>query len=111
MAAAVLWQGPGRAKGWELPNATALAPAAIPSPEDSYHPTAGDSVVVFAAHPADEVLGAGGLIRAVVLAGARVHVVIFTNGDGDLRGVDALGPAEFGWRPMSMSVGVGAQRR
>jgi len=88
VAAAALWQGPGRAKGWELPNATAMAPAAIPSSEDPYHLTAGDSVVVFAAHPDDEVLGAGGLIHAAVLAGARVHVVIFTNGDGYLRGVD-----------------------
>jgi LmbE family N-acetylglucosaminyl deacetylase len=45
-------------------------------------------VVVFAAHPDDEALGAGGLIHAAVLAGARVRVVFFTNGDGYLTGVD-----------------------
>jgi LmbE family N-acetylglucosaminyl deacetylase len=42
---------------------------------------------VFAAHPDDEVLGAGGLIHAAVAEGARVRVVIFTNGDGYLKGL------------------------
>jgi LmbE family N-acetylglucosaminyl deacetylase len=56
--------------------------------------THGDSVVVFAAHPDDEALGAGGLIHAAVLAGAHVHIVYFTNGDGYLEGVD------FGFRTL-----------
>ncbi len=88
MATVALWQGPGLARGWDVPVATAPAPAAVIPSKGLYHPTDGDSVVVFAAHPDDEVLGAGGLIHAAVLAGARVHVVIFTNGDGYLKGVD-----------------------
>ncbi|HEV2438888.1 MAG TPA: PIG-L family deacetylase [bacterium] len=48
----------------------------------------GASVVVFAAHPDDETLGAGGLIHAAVAAGAHVTVVVLTNGDGYLGGVD-----------------------
>jgi len=45
-------------------------------------------VVVFAAHPDDETLGAGGLIHAAVAAGAHVTIVVLTNGDGYLGGVD-----------------------
>lgn len=47
--------------------------------------TAFTSVVVVAAHPDDETLGAGGLIASARDAGIRVHVVIVTDGaaDGD----------------------------
>lgn len=41
-----------------------------------------DSILVFAPHSDDEVLGMGGLIREAVKAGCRVHVVLVTNGDG-----------------------------
>ncbi|TMI76939.1 MAG: PIG-L family deacetylase, partial [Bacillati bacterium ANGP1] len=88
VVAGLLWQGPGLVSGWESPPVTARAPAAAIPSRTPYRPARGDSVVVFAAHPDDEVLGAGGLIHAAVHAGARVHVVIFTNGDGYLKGVD-----------------------
>ncbi len=56
-------------------------------PQLSYRPARGDSIVVFAAHPDDETLGAGGFIHAAVAAGARVTLVTFTNGDGYIQGV------------------------
>jgi LmbE family N-acetylglucosaminyl deacetylase len=59
-----------------------------PLPVVPHRPGRGDSVLVFAAHPDDETLGAGGFIHAAIAAGARVTVVIFTNGDGYLEGVD-----------------------
>jgi LmbE family N-acetylglucosaminyl deacetylase len=40
-----------------------------------------DSLVVFAPHPDDETLGAGGLLQRAHAAGARVHVVVVTNGE------------------------------
>ncbi|HHY92985.1 MAG TPA: PIG-L family deacetylase [Firmicutes bacterium] len=43
--------------------------------------TADDRVLVFAPHPDDETVGAGGLIQLAVAAGARVRVVFFTCGD------------------------------
>lgn len=70
------------------------APAAAPPstgetlPALSYHPGRGDTVLVFAAHPDDETLGPGGFIHSATAAGARVVVVIFTNGDGYIEGVD-----------------------
>jgi LmbE family N-acetylglucosaminyl deacetylase len=86
IAAAVGWQGPESASGWGLPD------QGVPTSRLGGAPTRitrDDSVVVFAAHPDDEVLGAGGLIHAAVRSGARVHIVLFTNGDGYLAGVDA----------------------
>ncbi|MEO6998193.1 MAG: PIG-L family deacetylase [Terracoccus sp.] len=40
-----------------------------------------ERVVVVAAHPDDETLGAGGLITAASAAGLRVDVVVFTDGE------------------------------
>ncbi len=88
VAAMVTWQAPGEVGGG-VPRAAAVPAPSIGSFTEAPHRvTGGDSVVVFAAHPDDEVLGAGGLIHAAVLAGARVHVVFFTNGDGYLQGVN-----------------------
>ena len=39
-------------------------------------------VIVFAPHPDDETIAAGGLIQQLTHAGADVHVVFLTNGDG-----------------------------
>lgn len=86
LVAAVGWQGPEGAGRW------ALHDQLVPHSQPGGSPTGisrEDSVIVFAAHPDDEVLGAGGLIHAAVRSGARVHVVLFTNGDGYLAGVDA----------------------
>ncbi|MGN6607701.1 MAG: PIG-L family deacetylase [Jatrophihabitans sp.] len=44
-------------------------------------PGRGDHVLVLAAHPDDETLGAGGLIAASLAAGADVEVVIATDGE------------------------------
>ena len=40
-----------------------------------------DSAVIFAAHPDDEVLGAGGIIALLAAAGARLRVVAVTDGE------------------------------
>lgn len=44
-------------------------------------PSASDHVLVLAAHPDDETLGAGGLIAAANAHGARVTVVVATDGE------------------------------
>ena len=44
-------------------------------------PGPGDRVLVLAAHPDDETLGAGGLIAGATAAGARVTVVVATDGE------------------------------
>jgi LmbE family N-acetylglucosaminyl deacetylase len=44
-------------------------------------PGAGDHVLVLAAHPDDETLGAGGLIASAVRRDARVTIVVATDGD------------------------------
>jgi LmbE family N-acetylglucosaminyl deacetylase len=45
-----------------------------------------DSAVIVAAHPDDEVLGAGGLISALAASGARLRLVAVTDGEGSHRG-------------------------
>lgn len=45
-------------------------------------PWAPVDLLIFAPHPDDETLGAGGVIMKAVAAGKRVHIVVFTNGDG-----------------------------
>lgn len=60
-------------------------------------------LVVFAPHPDDETLGAAGVMMQALGRGERVHVVIFTNGDGypDAaslllnKPVDALRPDDY----------------
>ncbi|MFP5115250.1 PIG-L deacetylase family protein [Bacillaceae bacterium C204] len=47
-------------------------------------------LLVFAPHPDDETLGTAGVIMRAVAAGKRVHVVIFTNGDGYPRAASQL---------------------
>ena len=45
-------------------------------------PGKGDSVVVFAPHCDDETLGCGGMLSLAAKNGAKVRVVLITNGDG-----------------------------
>jgi LmbE family N-acetylglucosaminyl deacetylase len=45
-------------------------------------PGKGKSVIVFAPHSDDETLGCGGLLALTKARGAKVHVVLVTNGDG-----------------------------
>jgi LmbE family N-acetylglucosaminyl deacetylase len=44
-------------------------------------------LMVFAPHPDDETLAAGGLIQRVLTAGGQIRVVFVTNGDGYVDGV------------------------
>ena len=45
-------------------------------------PSKNDSVVVFAPHSDDETLGCGGMLALAKINGARIRVVLVTNGDG-----------------------------
>lgn len=49
-------------------------------------PQKNQTVVIFAPHCDDEVLGSGGLIYKSIQNGARVCVVLMTNGDGQRYG-------------------------
>lgn len=51
-------------------------------------PSAWSSAVVVAAHPDDEVLGAGGTIAILAAAGARVRLVAVTDGEASHPGAD-----------------------
>lgn len=51
--------------------------------------TKNDRVVIIAPHCDDETLGAGGLLHDAVTAGADVHVIMVTNGDGFRYAVEA----------------------
>src|SRR5262245_276892 len=62
-----------------------------------------DSVVVFAPHPDDEVIGCAGIIEQALGRGLRVTVVDITSGDGfeaaaagvTHKSVDKVGPKDF----------------
>jgi LmbE family N-acetylglucosaminyl deacetylase len=47
-----------------------------------FSPTRSESMVVFAPHPDDEVIGCAGIIMQALARGARVRVVDITSGDG-----------------------------
>src|SRR5207237_9915646 len=79
---------PLRALDQVSPPAVLAAASNDSIPAAAFRLTRTDSLVVFGAHPDDEVLGAGGLIHAAIAAGARVRIVTFTNGDGYVEGVD-----------------------
>lgn len=46
--------------------------------------TANDKVLILAPHPDDEIIAAGGVIQRAVSAGAKVKVVLLTNGENNL---------------------------
>src|ERR1700694_1036879 len=52
-----------------------------------FHPV---DVLIFAPHPDDEVIGAGGVIQQALATGRRVRVVLATNGDGSKKAASAL---------------------
>lgn len=56
--------------------------ASMSIPDDDLHVGKGLRVIVFAPHPDDETLAAGGLMQRVVDRGGEVRVVFVTNGDG-----------------------------
>lgn len=53
-------------------------------------PGAWPSAVVVAAHPDDEVLGAGGILAILAAAGVRVRLVAVTDGEGSHPGADPV---------------------
>ncbi len=52
------------------------------------HPLAWGSVVVIAAYPDDEVLGAGGMLAMLAAAGARLRLIAVTDGEASHPGAD-----------------------
>jgi LmbE family N-acetylglucosaminyl deacetylase len=57
-------------------------PQARPSAEARANGGGAVDLLVFGPHPDDEVLACAGIIRQALMAGRRVKVVLFTNGDG-----------------------------
>ncbi|MEU1973503.1 bifunctional PIG-L family deacetylase/class I SAM-dependent methyltransferase [Microbacterium sp. NPDC019599] len=60
-----------------------------------------DELIVVAAHPDDETLGAAGLIRRVRRAGGRVRVVVATDGEGSHPDSPSHSPARLAKRRRS----------
>src|SRR4051794_14884739 len=56
--------------------------AVFAQPSGSHPENQADSIVVFAPHPDDEVIGCAGIIMQALARGARVKVVAITSGDG-----------------------------
>ena len=56
-------------------------------------PLAWRSVVVVAAHPDDEVLGAGGTMAMLAAGGVRLRLIAVTDGEGSHPGTDPAGIA------------------
>ena len=70
---------------------------------EQLRPTRSESIVVFAPHPDDEVIGCAGIIMQALARGVRVKVVDITSGDGfdaaaaglTHKKVDEVGPNDF----------------
>ena len=56
------------------------------------------TVLVCAAHPDDDVLGIGGLMRALAVAGVRLHLLAATDGEASHPGSTVVTPAELARR-------------
>ena len=77
--------------------------AVFAQPSGSHPENHPDSIVVFAPHPDDEVIGCAGIIMQALARGARVKVVAITSGDGfpaaaagvTHKPVDQIGPDDF----------------
>src|SRR5215467_15401294 len=75
----------------------------LPSAFAQLSPTRTESIVIFAPHPDDEVIGCAGIIMQALARGARVKVVDITSGDGfdaaaaglSHKKVDEVGPDDF----------------
>lgn len=57
-----------------------------------------DRLIVLAAHPDDEILGAGGMMIAAAAAGIEVVPICFSDGSGSHPGSPTLSPEELGVR-------------
>jgi LmbE family N-acetylglucosaminyl deacetylase len=62
----------------------------------AFDAAAHDRVVVVAAHPDDETLGAGGVLRALAAAGTELSLVVATDGEAAYPGLDAAARRELG---------------
>ena len=62
----------------------------------AFDTAAAGRVVVVAAHPDDETLGAGGALRALAAAGAALALVVATDGEAAYPGLDAPARRELG---------------
>jgi ABC-type glycerol-3-phosphate transport system permease component/LmbE family N-acetylglucosaminyl deacetylase len=81
--------------GWRLhyrnaSKPTVFAPVAAPVPARSWPLPAHADVVVFAPHPDDETIGAGGVIQQALERGQSVAVVYFTSGDAYAQAIGAI---------------------
>ncbi|MCY7344492.1 MAG: PIG-L family deacetylase, partial [Pseudonocardia sp.] len=61
----------------------------------AFDPSAHRRVVVVAAHPDDETLGAGGVLRVLHAAGAALTLVVATDGEAAYPGLDAAARTEL----------------
>jgi len=76
----------------------------------AFDPTAHRRVVVVAAHPDDETLGAGGAVRALHAAGADLSLVVATDGEAAYPGLDTAARAGLGRaRRVEMGEALAAQ--
>lgn len=75
----------------------------LPSACAQVSPSRSESIVVFAPHPDDEVIGCAGIIMQALQRGARVKVVDITSGDGfdaaaaglTHKNINQVGPDDF----------------
>src|SRR5215813_3098105 len=75
----------------------------LPSAFAQPRPSRPESIVVFAPHPDDEVIGCAGIIMQALARGVRVKVVVITSGDGfpaaaagvTHKRMDQLDPSDF----------------
>src|SRR4051794_25040067 len=67
-------------------------------------------IVIAAAHPDDEALGCGGTIARHAAAGARVHVLVFTNGVGARAGTSDADSRRAAFEAATRHLGVSTAR-
>jgi len=76
----------------------------------AFDPSAHRRVVVVAAHPDDETLGAGGVLRVLHAAGAALTLVVATDGEAAYPGLDAAARTELaGARRAELDAALRAQ--
>ncbi len=76
----------------------------------AFDPATFDRVVVVAAHPDDETLGAGGVLRALAAAGVELALVVATDGEAAYPALDAAARCELaGVRRAELAAAMRAQ--
>lgn len=82
------WRASGRLDSLAPLDVAALAPADVDRPSGD----SGVRVVVLAAHPDDETLGAAGLVRRLASSGAQITYVVATDGEASHPGSPSTTP-------------------